>query len=134
MVYTFREESPFLRGLNYDDKHIGFSSNDHLITYREYLPGVKEVYLMGDFNSFSKNAHKLQKDEDCEGDWYKLEVDTNVYHLSDGSRVMLRVIDESGAECHMIPPCCHVIDEGYGIFRRSKPSSGNSSKFRYSTI
>lgn len=43
-------------GFNYDpDKHV--------YTFREWLPGAKEVYLTGDFNNWSLNGLPLQRNE-----------------------------------------------------------------------
>lgn len=41
LCYSFRDESPFIRGLNYDSKYMGFSISESLATYREWLPNVR---------------------------------------------------------------------------------------------
>jgi hypothetical protein len=63
MCYTFREDSPFQRGLNYDSRFTGFHSSDNLMTFRDYLGQAKEAFLYGDFNSFNKSLHRLEEDE-----------------------------------------------------------------------
>jgi hypothetical protein len=96
MCFNFNEESPFIRGLNYDDKYIGFSFIDSIATYREYLPNISGAYLMGEFNNFNKDSHKLMADEELGEDWYKVEIDLNVYRLHENTKIMLRVLDKMG--------------------------------------
>jgi hypothetical protein len=63
------------------------------------------------------NSHKLEKDEEKEN-WFKLSIDLNTYHLDEKGKIMLRIVDKSGTESHIIPPCCYFIEDGYGIFKR----------------
>lgn len=77
MCYSFREDSPFLRALNYDNRYYGFSSVDNCMTYRDYLGPVKQAFLFGDFNGFDKGRHALQEDEEMGNGWFKLSFDLN---------------------------------------------------------
>jgi len=93
ICYNFRDDSPFIRGLNYDNRYFGFHSSDNRMTYHDYIAGAKEVYLLGDFNDFNKNQHRLEEDEEMGKGWFKLEFDLNEYRLDEGSRLLLRVLD-----------------------------------------
>ena len=83
------------------------------MSYKEYLPGIREAYLMGEFNSFDKGANEMQACEGEEG-WFKVEI--NGSSISDGERLILRVIDFQGTEYNMIPPSCAVVNGNYGIY------------------
>lgn len=43
-------------------KHYGFNVHDNGISFKEWLPGAKEVSLFGDFNGWNRESHKLQRD------------------------------------------------------------------------
>lgn len=77
MCYSFREDSPFLRALNYDNRYYGFSSVDNVMTYRDYLGPVQQAFLFGDFNGFDRGRHALAEDEEMGKGWFRLSFDLN---------------------------------------------------------
>lgn len=44
-------------------KNYGFSVSSKGIQYREYAPGAKEAYLVGDFNGWNRHSHKMKRNE-----------------------------------------------------------------------
>lgn len=73
--YSFGEDNPFQRGLNYGNKDFGFSvTTSNTLIYREWIPNAKEVYLMGEFNKFSETSHVMERVED-ETDTYSIELE-----------------------------------------------------------
>lgn len=73
--YSFGEENPFQRGLNYNSKNYGFSSPlTNNLLYREWIPNAKEVYLLGEFNKFDEQSHPLTPVED-EENMYEIELE-----------------------------------------------------------
>lgn len=111
--YSFREDSPFTKGLNYYCKEVGFSNSENMATYKEWLPSVSKAYLMGDFNDFNKTSHELLPIEAEEG---MFELEFNATALSEGSRLILRIIDHQGTEYNMIPPSSIVTNGNYGVY------------------
>jgi hypothetical protein len=74
---------------------------------------------MGEFNDFAKASHELNKVE-SEPSWFELEFES--CKLSEGSRLILRVIDHQGTEYNMIPPSCAVTSGNYGIYLKYRKS------------
>ncbi|KAI8905871.1 glycoside hydrolase superfamily [Gorgonomyces haynaldii] len=44
-------------------QQMGFSVDDHKIVYREWAPGAQEAFLVGDFNHWDRNSHKMTRDQ-----------------------------------------------------------------------
>lgn len=42
---------------------MGFSVSPSCITYREWAPGAKEAFLIGEFNNWDRNKHPMKRDE-----------------------------------------------------------------------
>lgn len=42
---------------------MGFSFQDNVLSYKEWLPNISEVYVMGEFNQFNGTMHKMEKSE-----------------------------------------------------------------------
>lgn len=70
--YSFREDSPFLRGLNYDNRYFGFRLADNRICLHEYLGAPLSAHLLGDFNAFHPSSHPLLPDADLGPGWFSL--------------------------------------------------------------
>lgn len=94
MCFNYKDDSPFVRGLNYDNRCFGFQHNDNMISYREFLGNVKAAYLIGDFNGFHQEKHQLIPDEDFGKGWFKIQWDNNLNRLEENSRIQLRLIDQ----------------------------------------
>ena len=58
-------------GLNHDKKNKGW-------WYREWAPGAKGLYLIGDFNGWNRSSHPLKKNQD--GDWEIFIPDAELKH------------------------------------------------------
>ena len=61
--YSFEvtRKSPFFKGMNYNSKEMGFAFSSNTINYKEWLPGVKEAFLVG---NFSEARYPLEETED----------------------------------------------------------------------
>jgi len=44
-------------------KKLGFNETEEGVWFREWAPGAKEVYLMGDFNNWERKQYPLKKDQ-----------------------------------------------------------------------
>ena len=70
--YSFGEENPFQKGLNYGGKNFGFSlPMANTIVLKEWIPNAKEVYLLGEFNKFDESSHPLDPVE-TEKDFFEI--------------------------------------------------------------
>lgn len=87
------------------------------------------MYLFGEFNQFNKSSHQLEPIPDDPG-MFMLEIDTNINHIVEESKLMLRVIDEKDKEHFMSPPSCYAFCEEFGIFTMNNkvPVNGPSKK------
>lgn len=76
-------------GINFDNEKNGWS-------YREWAPAAYSLHLMGDFNGWNRNSHKLERNNS--GDWeiflpYKEYKDSFVH----GSKVKVRIEAANGS-------------------------------------
>ena len=80
--------------------HFGFQVTENGWTYREWAPNAEEIALIGDFNNWNDQSHKLSK-TDNQGNW-TLYVDGSIPH---GSRVKLKIKTKDQA-FYRIPLYC----------------------------
>jgi 1,4-alpha-glucan branching enzyme/glycosyltransferase involved in cell wall biosynthesis len=76
--------------------------------YAEWVPDAKEVYLMGDFNGWDRQAVSLKKDEAAGFlDVWRCQIDPTVAKgLVPGSKYKLHVVPESGQPYDCMPAWC----------------------------
>lgn len=82
---TFASAYTFF-GLNYDTQKKGW-------WYREWAPGAKEIFLTGDFNSWHRSSHPLERKNN--GVWEIFLADKKS-PLTHSSRFKIRVISDRG--------------------------------------
>jgi 1,4-alpha-glucan branching enzyme len=72
------------------------------VWYREWAPGAQALYLTGDFNDWSRDAHPLTRD-----DWgvWSLFLPDSAFaaRLTHGSRLKVRVVGADGVSLDRIP-------------------------------
>ncbi|EGC31539.1 1,4-alpha-glucan branching enzyme [Dictyostelium purpureum] len=62
-IKRFDENEGGLLNFSKGYEYFGFNVTAEGVQYREWLPSAHEVYLVGDFNQWSKTSHKLNRDE-----------------------------------------------------------------------
>lgn len=72
-------------------KNIGLFYNKTHFTYREWAPGAKELFLIGDFNSWDTKSHPLNKMDD--GIW-EIEIDLLEKHPKHGEKVKIHIVTD----------------------------------------
>jgi hypothetical protein len=130
MCYGMRDDSPFLRALNYDCRYTGFHSSDNHMVYRDYLGCAQQAFLYGDFNNFDKEKHQLIADEEMGEGWWRVEFDLNEYRLDEGSNLMVRTVSAEGAESCFPPPSCFFVEKGLGVYRKYAGKAQHSFKHK----
>ncbi|GBR72260.1 1,4-alpha-glucan branching enzyme [Candidatus Termititenax spirochaetophilus] len=73
--------------------YFGFHKEKSGWVYREWAPGARQLYLIGDFNNWDRTAHPLTKKAD--GCW---EIHLKDKKFGHGACVKVRVVSVSGAE------------------------------------
>lgn len=72
---------------------LGFNETDQGIMFREWAPNAKEVYLMGDFNNWDRNQHKLIKDQYGTWEIFLPKKSDGSYPIKHMSKVKLHILD-----------------------------------------
>jgi len=83
-------------------KDLGFHLKSGQLVYRDWIPQVKQVALVGDFNLWDKNSHPLKKENNDL--WsIKIPVDTFPSQTPHQQKIKLRIQTEKGEWIDRIP-------------------------------
>lgn len=94
--------------------HFGLHRNDNKWVLRDWIPNVKEVYMMGDFNQWERKSHPLNREP---SELYGEDVWSISFNDSaDGSSVLchkmkykLHIVTKDDHEIDRVPPCSSVV-------------------------
>lgn len=85
-------------------KRMGFQvdAQTQNVVYREYAPGVREAYLIGDFNGWHRESHAMSRD--AYGTW-TIEVPSRggACAIAHGSKIKISMVTPSGERIERLP-------------------------------
>eukprot|EP01017_Pseudomicrothorax_dubius_P043586 TRINITY_DN7285_c0_g2_i2.p1 TRINITY_DN7285_c0_g2~~TRINITY_DN7285_c0_g2_i2.p1 ORF type:complete len:726 (-),score=176.72 TRINITY_DN7285_c0_g2_i2:113-2290(-) len=88
-------------------KTMGFWTDEKSITLTEWAPGATEMFLMGDFNHWDRNSHRMEKDSFGK---FKITLPRNpdgTYPIPHMSKIKLHLKNAQGQWVDRIPAWIH---------------------------
>ncbi|KAI9360401.1 family 13 glycoside hydrolase [Zopfochytrium polystomum] len=84
-------------------RRFGFNVSDAGITYREWAPAVKEAFLVGDFNDWSRDSHPMVKNDFGVWEIFLPNLPSGELAIPHDSKIKISMITPTGERIERIP-------------------------------
>jgi len=107
LLHKIEETEGSLYEFSQGYKKMGFNETDEGVWYREWAPGAKEMFLIGDFNNWDRKQYPLKRDQYGIWEIFIPKKDDGSYPIPHGSKVKAHLLNAKDEWVDKIPAWIH---------------------------